>query len=347
MARSLRRPLRPEGSRHVARLRLDPFTLALLTVVATTSLLPVHGTGAEALGIVTNLAIGVMFFLYGARLPREAVVSGLTHWRLHVLVLLSTFVLFPLLALGANVLVPHFLSRDLYVGIVYLAVLPSTVQSSIAFTSIARGNVAAAICSASASNLIGMVLTPVMVGLLLTAHGGGLSLQAVEAIAAQLFLPFVAGQLLRPWLGRWAERNRKLLSYTDRGSILLVVYGAFSEAVVGGIWHQLPVADLLVMVALDGALLALVLTITTLVSRAFGFSKEDEIAIVFCGSKKSLASGVPMANVLFAGQAIGVIVLPLMLFHQIQLMACAALARRYAARAQTPVNEAKQAALAA
>ena len=331
----------------VARLHLDPFTLALLTVVATASLLPVHGTGAEALGIVTNLAIGVMFFLYGARLPREAVVSGLTHWRLHMLVLVSTFVLFPLLALGANVLVPHFLSRDLYVGIVYLAVLPSTVQSSIAFTSIARGNVAAAICSASASNLIGMVLTPVMVGLLLTAHGGGLSLQAVESIAAQLFLPFVAGQLLRPWLGRWAERNRKLLSYTDRGSILLVVYGAFSEAVVGGIWHQLPVADLLVMVALDGALLALVLTITTLVSRAFGFSKEDEIAIVFCGSKKSLASGVPMANVLFAGQAIGVIVLPLMLFHQIQLMACAALARRYAARAQTPVNEAKQAALAA
>ena len=193
-----------------------------------------------------------------------------------------------------------------------------------------------------------MVLTPVMVGLLLSAHGGGLSLHAIESIAAQLFLPFVAGQLLRPWLGRWAERNKKLLSYTDRGSILLVVYGAFSEAVVGGIWHQLPVSDLLVMVALDGVLLALVLAITTLVSRAFAFAKEDEIAIVFCGSKKSLASGVPMANVLFAGQAIGVIVLPLMLFHQIQLMACAALARRYAARGQTPVaNEEKRPALAA
>jgi sodium/bile acid cotransporter 7 len=331
----------------LARLRLDPFTMALLTVVATASLLPVHGTGAEGLSVVTDLAIGIMFFLYGARLPREAVVSGLTHWRLHLLVLVSTFVLFPLLALAAGLLVPHLLSRDLYVGIVYLAVLPSTVQSSIAFTSIARGNVAAAICSASASNLIGMVLTPVMVGLLLSAHGGGLSLHAVESIAAQLFLPFAAGQALRPWLGRWAERNKKLLSYTDRGSILLVVYGAFSEAVVGGIWHQLPVSDLLVMVAVDGVLLALVLAITTLVSRGFGFDKEDEVAIVFCGSKKSLATGVPMANVLFAGQAIGVIVLPLMLFHQIQLMACAALARRYAARARVAANEAPRPALAA
>ena len=330
-----------------ARSPIDAFTAALLTVVATASLLPVHGSGAEILGWITNLAIGVMFFLYGARLPRETVVSGLTHWRLHLLVLLSTFALFPLLAFGADILVPRFLSRDLYVGIVYLSVLPSTVQSSIAFTSIARGNVAAAICSASASNLIGMVLTPVMVGLLLSAHGGGLSLNAIESIAAQLFLPFVAGQLLRPWLGRWAERNKKLLSYTDRGSILLVVYGAFSEAVVGGIWHQLPLSDLAVMVVLDGVLLALVLGITTLVSRALGFDKEDEIAIVFCGSKKSLASGVPMANVLFAGQAVGVIVLPLMLFHQIQLMACAALARRYAARGAAAAGQPRPRALAA
>jgi solute carrier family 10 (sodium/bile acid cotransporter), member 7 len=332
----------------LARLRIDPFTAALLTVVATASLLPVKGEGAEILGWLTNLAIGIMFFLYGARLPRETVVEGLTHWRLHLLVLISTFVLFPVLALCAGVLVPHFLSRDLYVGIVYLAVLPSTVQSSIAFTSIARGNVAAAICSASASNLIGMVLTPVMVGLLLSAHGGGLSLHALESIAAQLLLPFVAGQVLRPWISGWAGRNKRLLSYTDRGSILLVVYGAFSEAVVAGIWRQLPLTDLLVMVVLDALLLVLVLVITTLGSRALGFSKEDEITIVFCGSKKSLASGVPMANVLFAGQAIGVIVLPLMLFHQIQLMACAALARRYAARTQVPAGkEEKRAVVAA
>ena len=316
----------------VARLRLDPFTMALLTVVATASLFPVRGFSADALGVVTDIAIGVMFFLYGARLPREAVVAGLTHWRLHLLVLLSTFVLFPILAFGAKVLVPTYLSNDLYVGIVYLALLPSTVQSSIAFTSIARGNVAAAICSASASNLIGMVLTPLMVGLLLSAHGGGLSLHAVEAIAAQLFLPFAAGQALRPWLGAWADRRKKVLSYTDRGSILLVVYGAFSEAVVGGIWHQLPPADLLVMVAVDAALLALVLMITTVASRAFGFGKEDEIAIVFCGSKKSLATGVPMAGVLFPPAAVGLVVLPVMVFHQLQLMACAVIAQRYAAR---------------
>ena len=323
----------------LARLRLDPFTAALLTVVATASLLPVHGAGAPVLAVITDIAIGVMFFLYGARLPREAVVSGLTHWRLHLLVLISTFVLFPVLALGANVLVPRFLSRDLYVGIVYLAVLPSTVQSSIAFTSIARGNVAAAICSASASNLIGMVLTPVLVGLLLSAHGGGLSLQAVESIAAQLFLPFVAGQLLRPWLGAWAERKKKLLSYTDRGSILLVVYGAFSAAVAEGLWGQVSIGQIAILIAACSVLLALVLIATVLASRALGFSKADEITIVFCGSKKSLASGVPMAGIFFPPASVGVMVLPLMIFHQIQLMACAFIAQRYAARPLAPLTE--------
>ncbi|HEY1723170.1 MAG TPA: bile acid:sodium symporter family protein [Magnetospirillaceae bacterium] len=318
------------------RFGVDRFTMALVTTVVTASILPASGVSATYLKYLTDLAIGVMFFMYGARLPREVVVQGIAHWRLHVLVFACTFLVFPLLGLATHVLVPKLMSPDVYIGIVFLCCLPSTVQSSIAFTSIARGNVAAAICSASASNLIGILVTPVLAGVLLSAHGG-FSPHAILAIAVQLLLPFVAGQLARPWLGKWALRNKRLLSYTDRGSILLVVYGAFSEAVIGGIWHQLPAQDFAVIVGVNAALLAAVLATTTFVSRAFGFNKEDEIAIVFCGSKKSLASGVPMASVIFAGHPIGLIVLPLMLFHQIQLMVCAILARRYAANRQAPV----------
>jgi sodium/bile acid cotransporter 7 len=319
----------------VRRLPVDGFTIALVCTVAIASIFPVQGESARVTGYLIDVAIGIMFFLYGARLSREAVTSGITHWRLHLLVFASTFVLFPVLGLIASPLAPRLLTPDLYLGVLYLCMLPSTIQSSIAFTSIARGNVAAAIVSASASNLVGIFVTPLLVGVLMSAHGGGLSIHAVEAIIAQLLLPFLAGQLARPWIAGWAARNSRLLSFTDRGSILLVVYGAFSEAVVADIWHKTPPLGLAMMAMIDGLLLALVLTITTVASRRLRFSREDEIAIVFCGSKKSLASGVSMANVLFAGHTVGLIVLPLMLFHQIQLMACAALARCYAQRPAT------------
>jgi sodium/bile acid cotransporter 7 len=177
-----------------------------------------------------------------------------------------------------------------------------------------------------------MVLTPLLAGLLLHTHGG-FSVHAVGEIAMQLLLPFLAGQLARPWIGDWMSNNRSLLNIVDRGSILLVVYVAFSEGVTQGIWHQLDLATLGTLLLVDIALLVSVLGLTTLASRALGVSRSDEIAVVFCGSKKSLASGLPMATVLFAGQSAGLIVLPLMLFHQVQLMACAAMARRYAGQA--------------
>jgi sodium/bile acid cotransporter 7 len=236
------------------------------------------------------------------------------------------------LGLTARAVAPGLLPAPLWAGLLLLCVLPSTVQSSIAFTSIARGNVPAALCAATASNLLGMVLTPLLAGLLLHTHGG-FSVHAVGEIAMQLLLPFLAGQLARPWIGDWMSNNRSLLNIVDRGSILLVVYVAFSEGVTQGIWHQLDLATLGTLLLVDIALLVSVLGLTTLASRLLGFSRADEIAVVFCGSKKSLASGLPMATVLFAGQSAGLIVLPLMLFHQVQLMACAAMARRYAGQA--------------
>jgi sodium/bile acid cotransporter 7 len=213
--------------------------------------------------------------------------------------------------------------------VILLCALPSTVQSSIAFTSIAGGNVPAALCAATASNLLGMGLTPLLVGLLLGAQAG-FSARGAGDIVLQLLLPFAAGQLARPWMGDWALRHKTLLGLVDRGSILLVVYAAFSEGVTQGIWRQLTLGDLGQLVALDIAVLAAVLAITTYGSRLLGFPRDDEVTIVFCGSKKSLASGLPMATVLLAGQSVGLTVLPLMLFHQIQLMVCAVLAKRYA-----------------
>ena len=315
----------------------DDFTLALITTVIIASLLPCSGQGAVAFGWITSLAVGLLFFLHGAKLSREAVVAGATHWRLHLVVMLSTFALFPVLGLILKPVLAPLVTPALYTGVLFLCALPSTVQSSIAFTAMARGNVPAAICSASASNLFGIFITPVVAGLLLGTHGGmNFSINSILNIVLQLLLPFIAGQIARKWIGAWVDRNKGVLKYVDQGSILLVVYTAFSEAVNQGLWHNTPLPALGALLIVNAVLLTLVLLATTYSSRALGFNKEDEIVVVFCGSKKSLASGVPIANVLFAGHAVGAIVLPLMLFHQIQLMTCAVLAQRYARRTSRP-----------
>ncbi len=307
--------------------------MLLVLTVLTASFFPVQGASAHYFSIATNFAIGLLFFLHGARLSRDVVIAGMLHWRLHLVILLTTFGIFPLLVLAIGQIVPtSVLPVSLYTGLLFLSVLPSTVQSSIAFTSIAGGNVPAAICSASASNIFGMFLTPLLVGVLFSVggQGGGFSWDVLWQIMLQLLAPFIAGQLLQPWIGDWIRSKKKILMPVDRGSILMVVYSAFSEAVVEGLWHTFSVLDIATVIVANMVLLAMVLCITMFGSRALGFSKADEITITFCGSKKSLASGVPMANVIFAGQGIGAIVLPLMLFHQIQLMTCAFLAQKYA-----------------
>jgi sodium/bile acid cotransporter 7 len=315
----------------------DSFTVMLLCSVAIASVLPCQGQAAVVFSNITTVAIGLLFFLHGAKLSREAMVSGLTNWRLHLLVLASTFVMFPLLGLAIKPLATSVLPPELYVGILFLCTLPSTVQSSIAFTSVAKGNVAAAVCSASASNFAGIFITPLLVGTLIVqgaAAPGGSTMDAVLSIVKQLLLPFLAGQFLRPWIGAWVDRHKPMLKIVDQGSILLVVYTAFSESVNEGLWHKLSLPTLVGLGVLCCVLLAIALGLATFASRRMGFSREDEITIVFCGSKKSLSSGVPMAKVLFAPGALGMVILPVMLFHQIQLMVCAVLAARWAERKQ-------------
>ncbi|WP_370125430.1 bile acid:sodium symporter family protein [Sinorhizobium fredii] len=314
----------------------DTFTTLLVCSVALASLLPASGGFADYFGVATSLAIALLFFLHGARLSTDVVIAGMLHWRLHLVILLTTFAVFPLLGMTLGLVPDSILPPPLYLGILFLCVLPSTVQSSIAFTSMAGGNVPAAICSASASNILGMFLTPLLVGLLFSVGGhGGFSWDVMEKILLQLLAPFVVGQILQPWIGKWVRAKKKILTPVDRGSILMVVYLAFSKAVVEGLWQTFSLRDIAIVIGLDMLLLALVLTFTMRGSRLMGFNKPDQITITFCGSKKSLASGVPMAGVIFGGQSIGAIVLPLMLFHQIQLMVCAMIAQRYSAATAT------------
>ncbi len=327
----------------MAKLRIlfDNFTLALLAVMAIATVFPCEGRGAVFFDWLTTLAIALLFFMHGAKLSREAILAGAGHWRLHLLVFACTFVLFPLLGLALKPLLTPLVGTELYLGMLYLCALPATVQSAIAFTSLARGNIPAAICSAAASSLIGIFLTPVLVLLLMGVEGeAGSTLDSIGKIVMQLLVPFVAGQIARRWIGARVTRNKGWLKSVDQGSILLVIYVAFSGAVVEGLWQLVPLVHLLGLVLACCLLLAIVLWLTQFLAKRLGFNLEDRITIVFAGSKKSLATGIPMAQVLFAGGALGTLILPLMIFHQIQLMVCAVLAQRYARREETPTSEA-------
>jgi sodium/bile acid cotransporter 7 len=296
--------------------------------------MPCRGASAQAVHFAGIFAIVALFFLQGARLSRDAILNGMMHWRLHAASAAATFIFFPILGLGLIAAFPNLLPGPLYMGVLFVCALPSTVQSSIALTSIARGNVPAAICSATASNITGIAVTPLMFSAMSNLHGGGIELMGVWTVAVQLLLPFVAGHLLRPWIGAWTERNRGVLAITDRGSILLIVYGAFSAAVVRGIWQQIPPALLILLLFVMAVLLGLALLYIRLTGGLLGFNRADAAAFVFVGSQKSLVSGIPIANALIPGPAIGPILVPMMLYHPMQLLICAWIARRYAADEQ-------------
>jgi solute carrier family 10 (sodium/bile acid cotransporter), member 7 len=310
-------------------LPIDPYIMALLGTVVLAALLPASGTTADVVGGASTGAVSLLFFLYGARLSTREALDGLRHWRLHLTVLAATFLLFPLLGLAARGLEPLVLTPQLYSGLLFLCLVPSTIQSSIAFTSMARGNVPAAICAGSFSSLAGILVTPLLAALLLGGGAGGFSADSLLKIVLQLLVPFLAGQLLRRWIGGFLTRHKKALGYVDRGSILLVVHTAFSEGMVAGVWHQVTPLRLGALLVVEALLLAAMLGLTWYGSKRLGFGRADRIAIQFAGSKKSLAAGLPMASVLFGAQA-SLAVLPLMLFHQMQLMVCAMIAKRRA-----------------
>ncbi len=318
-------------------LALDRFTILLFVMVVLASLLPISGKAADVFSVVTTVAIAILFFLHGAKLSRQAVIDGILHWKLHVLVFTFTFALFPILGLMAKPILLPLLGKELYWGFLFMCFLPSTVQSSIAFTSVAKGNVAAAVCSASFSNLIGMFITPILVAFFIlgqSEHDFNPT-SAIVKITLLLLVPFILGQVLRPYVFPYMQKFPSLVKSFDQGSILMVVYGAFSGAVVAGLWHQVSGMTLFYLTLACSVLLTIIMLLGFYIPKWLGFNIPDQRAIFFCSSKKTLASGVPMAQILFIGQPLGMIVLPIMIFHQIQLMVCGILANYWS---KQPIN---------
>lgn len=317
-------------------LRREWFLGGMIGAVLLASLAPELGRSGGTLRVdrLADLGIALVFFLHGLGISFASLRDGLLRWRVHVVVQLFTFAVFPLLWFVLDALVGRWLPAGLVLGFCYLCALPSTISSSVAMTGVARGNVPAAIFNATLSSLLGIVLTPAIIALSASVGGQWLSFgTAVLSIAKLLLLPLVLGQLLRPLLHRWHQKHKRHTNLLDRWVILLLVYAAFCDSVASGLWREHGAGLLALALAGAALILALVLLLSTWLCRRLGLSTEDEIAAVFCGSKKTLASGVPMAKLLFgAHPALGLIVLPIMFYHQLQLFVCSLLAARYAAR---------------
>ncbi|ARK06117.1 MULTISPECIES: bile acid:sodium symporter family protein [unclassified Cellulosimicrobium] len=316
---------------------VDPFVVTLLVVLVLGLVVPVGPGAQRVVDAAADVAVTVLFLVYGMRLSTREVWAGLRNWRLQGGILAATYVVFPVLGLVTAWAIEPLVGAPLAAGMLYLSLLPSTVQSSVAFTSVARGNVAGAICGATVSNVAGMVITPLLVLWLMTGTGGGADgptggLGGLRTVLLQLLLPFVVGQLLQPWAGDWVRARRWLTLGVDRGTILVVVFGAVAAASSAGVWSSVSGWSIVALLVVSAIVLAVMLAATWWGGAALGLSTEDRVALLMCGSKKSLATGLPMASVLFPVAVAGVVAVPVIVFHQLQLVICAVLARRLALR---------------
>jgi sodium/bile acid cotransporter 7 len=281
---------------------------------------------------VTKASVALIFFLHGLMLSFPALRAGALNWRLHLLVQSCTFLLFPLIGLALNAAFSGRIAFELALGLFFLCALPSTVSSSVAMTATARGNVAGAVFNATLSSLIGIVLTPLWVAWVMKTTGETQPIGPVILDLLQwLVLPLAIGQALRRWLGAWAQRHKARVGLIDRLAILLLVYTSFCDSFKQGVWSGNGAGQLIMISLVCVALFALVMLLTATAARGLGFSREDRIAAMFCGSKKTLASGVPMAKLIFgAHPGLGLILLPIMVYHPLQLIVCGVLAQRWA-----------------
>lgn len=324
--------------RHVSesygsQMRMDPFLILMIAAVIVATIFPATGRWADNVDLLGTIGVALLFFGHGAALSHRAILTGLKQWQLHAFIFATTFLVFPLIVQPLLLLPQGIFPPDLLLGFIYVGVLPSAISSSIAYTAMAKGNVPAAVCNSAGSNVFGLLLTPLLMTIFMRSSGSIDLGQALHDVVLELLLPFGLGQLSHRWLGPLLASRKHWLENYDQSVIVLIIYSAFSKSVTAGLWQVLPAAGLCLAVVLCTILLAAVVAFTTCGSRLLGFSREDEIAAVFCGSKKSLASGLPLAQVLFAGTSgFGMIVLPIMLYNQIQILVGAVLARRYAVR---------------
>lgn len=318
-----------------ARAGLDRFIFGLLGMVLLAYLWPQGGTGEGTFSLsnLTNYGVSIIFFFYGLRLNPAKLWSDLGNWRLHIVVQLSTFVLFPLLVLAGKNFFENEQNELIWLGIFFLAAVPSTVSSSVVMVSVAEGNIAAAIFNASISSLLGVFITPLLMGLVLSSSAGvGVEMGAVILkLMLQVLAPVILGIILHAKLGGGAQQHRNKLKYFDQSVILLIVYTSFSKSFATDMFSGLTIGDLLLLGIGMLGLFFLVFLLISLVSRLMGFNREDRIAVVFCGSKKSLVHGTVMSKVIFSNAGVtGMVLLPLMIYHALQLIAASMIAQRMA-----------------
>ena len=317
---------------YLKRFGIDGYMVLLLVMLGLGLLLPAKDTAAVVLHHATYWGVALLFFLYGAKLDPRAIKAGLLNWKLQGASFAATYALFPVFGLLFAALFGSLLGPNITLGILFLSALPSTVQSSVAFTGLAGGNIGGAICAASLSNMIGVVLTPILVAMMLNHGDGGVNVDAMLKIGLQILLPFVVGQILRPWIGQFVARHKSWTMVVDRGAILLIVYSAFSAGTVSGLWATISTQNLLILLGVVLVFLAVVMVAMVLLSRMIGLDYPDRAVIFYCGSTKSMASGLPIAASLFPAAAVGAIVLPIMIYHMLQLLVCAFVAQRAADR---------------
>lgn len=281
--------------------------------------------------LLTKAGVALIFFLHGLALSFAALRAGVLNWRLHVVVQALTFGVFPAAGLVLGAALGTRLAPELVAGMFFLCALPSTVSSSVAMTATAHGNVAGAVFNATLSSLLGVALTPLWVAGALRTSGHVQPLWPVVVdLLRWLVLPLVLGQLLRPWLGAWAQRHKPRIAVVDRLTILMLVYTSFCDSFREDIWGRHASGQLVLVAAVCAVLLAAALLLSGWLGRRCGFSREDRIAAIFCGSKKTLASGVPMAKLIFgAHPGLGLILLPIMIYHPLQLLVCGIMAQRW------------------
>ncbi|WP_066831155.1 bile acid:sodium symporter family protein [Rufibacter ruber] len=328
------------------RVGLDTFLLFLLAMIVLAYLWPELGeeNGPLPLEEVTTYGVALIFVFYGLRLSPAKLKAGLSDWRLHVVVQLSTFLLFPLLVWGSHAVAPNSATPTLWLGAFYVAALPSTVSSSVVMVSIAGGNIPAAIFNASISSLIGVFMTPVWMSFFTsTSSAADMDLTSVILkLMLQVVLPVTLGILLNRKFGAFAEAQKSRLRLFDQTIILLIVYSSFCDSFARNMFAGFSALDIFLLGGAMVALFLLVTGLTSLISNLLGFSRENRITAMFCGSKKSLVHGTVMSKVLFPdANTVGIILLPLMLYHALQLIIASMLAQRMArkgASAQPDTN---------
>lgn len=323
---------------------LDGFLLALIGMIGLAYVWPYPGmkTSPVPLNEIATYGVSVVFFFYGLRLSPEKLKAGLTNWRLHAMIHISTFVFFPLIALACRPLFAGSENEMLWLSIFFLTTLPSTVSSAVVMVSIANGNIPAAIFNASISSLLGVFITPLWMGLVLDTASGHFDLMGVVGkLSLQVVLPVGLGLLLNKSWGGFAERNKKNIRYFDQSTILLIVYTSFCESFGEHLFSGFEIKDIVLLGIGMLGLFFLIFLMLGFFSRLLHFSREDEITAVFCGSKKSLIQGAVMSKVLFSGVSYaGVMLLPIMLYHALQLIAASVLAQRMA-RKNSEITEAQ------